>query len=212
MKLILISVAFFLFSYLVGTVNPSYLLAKKRGFDIRSSGSGNAGGSNALITMGKGVGAFCILFDIAKAFAVCSLQKHFFPELPLGFPLASLGVILGHIFPVTMHFHGGKGLACLAGSMLSFRPKLFLILLLCEIAVVLIFRYICFVALSGSLCLPAFYGIYTHNIAGTLLLCIVPVVMFYKHRINLQRIRAGVEFQISYLWKKEKEEERIRPE
>ena len=56
--------------YLVGTINPSYIIARIKGFDIRKSGSGNAGGSNAVITMGKMIGALCIVFDIMKAFTI----------------------------------------------------------------------------------------------------------------------------------------------
>ena len=57
-----------LIGYLVGTVNPSYLIAKKRGVDIRKKGSGNAGASNAMIVFGKVIGILCAVLDIAKAF------------------------------------------------------------------------------------------------------------------------------------------------
>ena len=60
--------------YLVGCLNPSYIIAKIKGFDIRKTGSRNAGGSNAVITMGKIIGALCIVFDIMKAFAIIGMR------------------------------------------------------------------------------------------------------------------------------------------
>ena len=56
-----------LFGYLVGNINPSYIIGRLKGFDIRNNGSGNAGASNAVLLMGKKIGAFSALFDIFKA-------------------------------------------------------------------------------------------------------------------------------------------------
>ena len=64
--------------YGTGCINPSYLIARARGFDIRQKGSGNAGASNAVITMGAGVGVASALFDIFKAFAAVQLAGAFF--------------------------------------------------------------------------------------------------------------------------------------
>lgn len=110
------TVVCFLLGYFVGTINPSYFLGRIKGVDIRKKGSGNAGGSNALILFGKTAGVLCSLFDIFKAFLMIRLTEHLFPDFPLAFPLTACAVILGHIFPFYMKFRGGKGLACLGGG------------------------------------------------------------------------------------------------
>ena len=109
----------FLLGYAVGMINPSYIIGRIRGFDIRKRGSGNAGGSNALITMGKVIGLLCILFDLAKAALVTWGAARIFPECALSFPAAAVGVVLGHVFPPYMKFRGGKGFACLGGAILA---------------------------------------------------------------------------------------------
>lgn len=196
--------------YLVGTVNPSYLIAKCKGFDIRKSGSNNAGGSNALITMGKLVGLVCILFDIGKAFGVVRLMVWLFPENPIVFACTAVACILGHIFPFYLRFKGGKGLACLGGSILAYNPVVFLWMLLGAVLVVLITDYICFVPMSVSVAFPIVYGVQTGDIWGALLFLPVIAAIYWKHYENLLRIRQGQELHVSFLWRKDKEIERVR--
>ena len=96
--------------YLIGTINPSYIIAKLCGFDIREKGSKNAGASNALILFGKITGIGCALFDIAKATLIVWLCETLFPELAYSFAVTGVACILGHVFPFYMKFKGGKGL------------------------------------------------------------------------------------------------------
>ncbi|MBQ7161115.1 MAG: glycerol-3-phosphate acyltransferase [Clostridia bacterium] len=198
-----------LMGYAAGALNPSYIIARIKGFDIRGSGSGNAGGSNALITMGKGIGAFCILFDIGKAYGVVKLACLVFPEGHLAFAAASVGAVYGHIFPPYMRFKGGKGLACLGGAILAFDPIVFLIMLGCEFIILFATNYICFVPLTASAAFPVVYGVMTGDIAGALVLVLITAVIVYKHVENLRRIRKGTEMRFSYLWNKDAERDRI---
>lgn len=198
-----------LLGYCVGSVNPSFIIAKLKGFDIRQSGSGNAGGSNAIITMGKRVGAFCCIFDILKAAAVVRLVIYLFPEVKIAFAVSSVSCILGHMFPWYMHFRGGKGLACLGGSILGYSPEVFAIMLLIELALALIVDYICIVPITASIAFPIVYGMLEDNIYGALILLIATVAMVYKHIENLRRINQGTELHFSYLWHKKKEVDRL---
>ena len=195
--------------YAVGMINPSYIIAKIKGFDIRKKGSGNAGGSNALITMGKAVGVACILFDIAKSYAAVKLACAIFPEGRLAFACAAVGTVYGHIFPPYMGFKGGKGLACLGGSVLAFDPIVFLIMLGAEVIVVFATNYICFVPVTASVAFPVVYGIMTGDLAGALVLCLITAAIFFRHRENFVRIRKGTEMRFSYLWKKDEEQDRV---
>lgn len=198
-----------LLGYCTGCLNPSYLLAKAKGFDIRSKGSGNAGASNAVISMGKAVGLFCALFDIFKSFLVIKLTLKLFPLFKLAGIAAGACCILGHMFPVTMGFQGGKGLASLGGMILAFSPKLFLILILLEILLAFVTNYICFAATSASQIFTVVLLV-QNGLASALLFFPVVLAILARHRKNYIRMRYGVEARFCYLWKKEEEQARIQ--
>ena len=198
-----------LIGYLIGTINPSYIIAKIRGFDIREKGSKNAGASNALILFGKVLGVACALFDIAKATFAIWLCGKLFPELTYSFAVTGVASILGHIFPFYMKFKGGKGLACLGGMILAFDWRVFLVMLACEIVVALVTNYICFVPLTASVVFPLVYGIMRKGLIGALILCLMIPVMIFKHKENLVRIKKGTEMPFNFLWNKEKALEKM---
>lgn len=199
-----------LLGYALGCVNPAYLIARHKGFDIRTRGSRNAGASNAIITVGKGAGIFTALFDIAKAFAAVRLAVLFFGECPLAAELAGVSCILGHMFPLPLGFHGGKGLACLGGTVLAFDWRVFLALLILEAVLVLWVNYICIVAPSASLLFVIVYLLLTKNLVGGLLYLPAVVAIFLKHLENFRRIGIGTEMHFSYLWNKDAEEARVQ--
>lgn len=199
-----------LIGYLVGTLNPAYILGKVKGFDIRKHGSGNAGASNALILMGKLTGVACALLDIIKAYTVYRLAGAMFPMCDFAGGLAGAACILGHIFPIWMHFDGGKGLACLGGVILAFSWKFFLLILGLEIVIALVVDYICVVAMSAAVAFPVVYWLRTREWMGTAMFLVVAMVMVGKHAENIRRIREGKEVRLSFLWRKDKELERLR--
>ena len=193
-----------LIGYLIGAINPSYIIAKLRGFDIREKGSKNAGASNALILFGKVLGIGCALFDIAKATFAIWLCGKLFPELTYSFAVTGVACILGHVFPFYMDFKGGKGLACLGGMILAFDCRVFLIMLAAEIVVAIVTDYICFVPLTASAVFPIVYGIMCRDVWGALIIAVVLPLMIYKHKENLKRIKQKTEMPFSFLWNKEK--------
>ena len=190
--------------YLIGAINPSYIIAKLRGFDIREKGSKNAGASNALILFGKVLGIGCALFDIAKATFAIWLCGKLFPELTYSFAVTGVACILGHVFPFYMDFKGGKGLACLGGMILAFDCRVFLIMLAAEIIVAIVTDYICFVPLTASAVFPIVYGIMRQDARGALIIAVILPLMIYKHKENLKRIKQKTEMPFSFLWNKEK--------
>lgn len=207
----------------IGSINPSYLIGRLRGFDIRKEGSGNAGASNAVILMGKIVGLFCTLFDIGKAFAAFRTAPLIFGQSAYFEVIAGTACILGHIFPFYMKFRGGKGLAALGGVILAVDWRLFLIMLGAEILFAVAVDYICVVPISACVIFPLLYGFLgdagtawlRHAGAGwwgALIFGAAAIAMLYRHVENVRRIRAGTEMHLSYLWKhdKEGEIERIR--
>ncbi len=199
-----------LIGYLIGSINPAYILAKIRGFDIREKGSKNAGASNALIVLGKAWGVTCALFDIAKAFLAILLCETLFPNFTLAFAITGVACVLGHVFPFYMKFKGGKGTACLGGMVLYFDWKVFLIMLASIVVIVLVTDYLCFMPIAGSAAFPFVYGFIRKDIWGAIIIAIITLVMFIKNIENFRRIKCGTEMRISYLWKPQKEMERMR--
>lgn len=206
MKIVLCS----LLGYLIGNINAAYIISKLKGFDIRERGSGNAGASNVMMVIGKKEGAIAAVFDIIKAFIAASLGARLFAEIKFARILAGSCCILGHIFPALMHFHGGKGLACLGGVIIQFDPQIFICMLLAEIIIGFSVDYICVVPITGSVMFTAIYAFLTGDITGTLILSVVSMVILYKHIENIRRIQNGTEAHISFLWNKDSELERIK--
>ena len=198
-----------LFGYLIGGINPAYLIAKYKGFDIRKRGSGNAGASNAVITMGKKVGAISAILDIFKAYLAVTIAGVLFPNVSLAKVVMGISCILGHIFPIYMRFRGGKGLASLGGVILAFHPIVFVILLSVELIIVLIVDYICIVPITASVAFPFIYMSMTKDSIGAILYGLLAIVIFSKHIENLKRIRSGTEAHFSFLWRRKKEIERL---
>lgn len=196
--------------YLIGTFNPAYLMSKLHGFDIREKGSGNAGATNAVITMGKAAGALIALLDILKAYAAVRLAQRFFPHLTYAAEVAGIFTILGHIFPFTMGFRGGKGLASLGGVILAFNSKVFWIMLTCEVILALVLDYICVMPLTVSVVFPIVYYFITGQMLGAILYALLIPLFFYKHLENLRRIAAGTEAKISYLWSRDENIRKMR--
>ena len=199
-----------LIGYFFGNINPAFILAKFKGFDIRERGSGNAGASNTVITIGKKAGLLVALFDIFKAVAASLLAAYLFPQLKFAKILSGSCCILGHIFPILMKFHGGKGLSSLGGTILAFNPWVFALLLAFEIILGFSMDYVCVVPVTGSLIFTLIYALITGDPVGTLILSVISMVILYKHIENFKRIQNGTEAHISFLWKKEQEIARIK--
>ncbi len=182
--------------YLLGCVNMAALIAEQRGFDIRKQGSGNAGASNALVTMGK-TAAVCTGFvDISKAFIPVWLIRHLSIGGKFSWLAAAVGiaVILGHIFPFWMRFRGGKGFASFLGMLLAWDWRCFLVCLAATVCIVLILRYIAIATLTAAFLTPAF-GFWQHTVPeGILLLCLAALIL-WKHIPNIRRIANKTEIR-----------------
>ncbi|MBQ9773332.1 MAG: glycerol-3-phosphate acyltransferase [Clostridia bacterium] len=202
-------VACVLIGYLIGTVNPSYILGRIKGVDIRKRGSGNAGASNALINFGKIWGVLCAIFDIAKPCLAVLLCGAIFKDVAYLLPIVASACVAGHVFPFYMKFRGGKGLACLGGAILTFDWRVFLIMLGCAILLALITDYIFTVSVGAAVAFPIIYWAMEKDWIGAVILWVITGIMLFKHVENISRLRKGTEVRLSFLWKKDKELERI---
>ena len=198
-----------LLGYLLGSVSPAFLIGKIKGYDLRKSGSGNPGASNTVILVGKLAGALVAVLDILKAACAWWLCAALFPQLRLAGIVGGVGAILGHMFSFWLHFHGGKGLACMGGVILAYDPKSLLILLVVAIAIGVVTRYVCVATVSMSVIWPVYYGLNTAFWLGAGVLLVPALPILLKHLENFRRIRSGEELRLSFLWNKKKELQRI---
>ncbi len=200
--------------YFIGCVNLSYIISRIKGFDIRHVGSGNAGASNLVIVVGKKIGLLVAVLEILKSALAFKLAEVIFPEAfagPLSWAgtLAGVAAVIGHVFPFYMGFRGGKGLACFGGIVLAINYKLFVILFIAAFLIAMITDYICFAPITMAFIVPITVGVVYKTWIPPAIISIASVLLLYKHRQNLQRIRAGEELRFHFLWRRKDESERF---
>ena len=106
--------------FFIGSINPATLLARARGQDLRASGSGNPGATNAGRVLGRKWGALVLLLDVLKAYLPTLVVLGTMGTVPA--LVAGLAVVLGHMFSPFLRGHGGKGVACALGTLLAVEP------------------------------------------------------------------------------------------
>ena len=198
-----------LIGYALGCLSPSFLIGKLHGIDVRVAGSGNAGATNTVIMVGRMAGLTVALLDILKAATAWWLCQGLFPGLEVAGPLGGTAAILGHIYPVTLHFHGGKGLACIGGVVLAYNPRTLLFLLGVALLIGVLTRYVAVVTVSMSVIWPLYYGLVTSLWLGAAILAVPALPIFCKHVENFRRMRSGEELRLSFLWNRDAELARV---
>ena len=195
--------------YAIGNFSPSYLVGKLKGYDVRESGTGNAGASNTALLAGRHYGVAVALLDILKAAGAGWLCKAMFPQVRQAGILASTAAQIGHMFPVVLGFKGGKGFACMGGTALAYDPKMLLKMLGIAVAIGFGSGYIALATISMSVIWPLCYYLATKDKLGMEILLAPSLPIFVRHIPNLQRIVRGEEVRLDYLWKGIKEIERV---
>ena len=195
-------------SYLLGSIPFGFLVAKAKGIDIRSVGSGNIGATNAMRVLGKPAGIFVLLMDAAKgvtavwfsAFAIAltvpidHLPSDGMNTLQI---IAGICAVLGHNYTCWLKFKGGKGIATTAGVYLALAPWALLVALIVFILALLLTKYVSVGSIAAAIALPITVWVMTPN---NLFLCLVTtalgVLAVWKHKGNIQRLMAGTENRI----------------
>ncbi len=176
-----------LIGYLIGSLSPSALLSKIKKENFRKQGTGNLGATNTMIILGKGYGAFVMMFDIFKAFASVMIAAAIFPEIRLAGLVSGVFAVIGHIFPFYLKFRGGKGLAAFGGLILSFDPLMFLALLILTLILMLLFNYGVAMPISAAVLFPVLAFLKTKNLAVFALTLAASALVIYKHIPNLKK-------------------------
>ena len=196
--------------YAMGCLNPAAWIGKKNHIDLKQAGTGNLGATNTTMVLGRKAGAFVLIFDVAKSFLAARLARWLLPQLAVSGMLASIGVILGHCFPITMHFSGGKGLAAFGGRMLAYNPVVFVIVVLSGIGIMVLLDIGVAAPLLGTVMFPALTFLFSHDVPSTVCAVIASVIILYTHLDNVNKTRAHSDVKVKnyfrdVLFKKKKE-------
>jgi len=193
-----------LLGYLLGSISGSLLLGRLRGIDIRAMGSGNAGGTNALRSVGRLFALLVVLIDIGKgivaALLVPMLPPVFGDQLPLApaslGALCGLAAVCGHVWPVYFGFRGGKGAGTAVGVVASIAPWCILPLIVVWLVTLLGTGYVGLATmLAGVSLVPTMWLLGPEPLPpalGALAIVLAGLILF-THRSNLARLRSGTE-------------------
>ena len=194
-----------LIAYFIGSISFSVIFSRKfAGFDVRETGSKNAGTTNVLRTVGKKVALLTLICDILKgvlAVVIAIIAGKIFKDINVEVLkyLAGFFAILGHTFPIFFEFRGGKGVATSLGVLLTLNWKIGLI---CLIFAVLLIAFTKMVSV-GSVLSAILYPILTifmgHvKFLSILISILIALLVVFNHRQNLKRIKNGTENKLSF--------------
>ena len=197
-------------AYLIGSVNFSVILSKKMaGFDVREKGSGNAGTTNMLRSVGKKAAALTLMCDVLKG-VVAILIAMFIgwafkvENQSLLVQIAGIAVVLGHTFPIFFGFKGGKGVATSLGILIMSNWQIGLICLVFGVLLIALTRMVSVGSCAAAVLFPVLTLFITDNYivaqgSGYLIYSIIlAVIVLFNHRSNIKRIMARKENRISF--------------
>ena len=195
-----------LLSYLLGSLSFAVIVSKFMGLsDPRSYGSKNPGATNVLRSGNKKAAILTLLFDAVKGWVpVVWILNH---GAPFGLTegaaaAAGLAAFLGHLYPIFFRFQGGKGVATALGVLMGVSPLLGIAVALTWVGVAWFFRYSSLAAVLAALLAPVYYALlgdvlwWSFNDALFGMLCVMGVLLVWRHRDNVNRLIAGTESKL----------------
>ena len=200
-------------SYLIGSINSSIIISRiVTGKDIRKSGSGNAGATNMLRTLGTKYAVITLIIDILKGIIAVLIGKALCGSdmLNLAVPyIAGLFVVIGHSFPVFFGFKGGKGVATSLGVVMMLDWKTGLIVLITALVIMAITRHVSLGSIVAAFLFPVLEAIKMirfgeWNTVQFICILILAVLIIARHHENIKRLLNGTENKIGA--KKERSE------
>ncbi len=197
-------------AYLIGSINFSVIISKKiAGFDVREKGSGNAGSTNMLRSVGKGAAALTLLCDVLKgvvailiAIGIGNLIKE--ADKGLLVQIAGIAVVIGHTFPIFFGFKGGKGVATSLGILLMTNWQIGLICLVFALVLMALTQMVSLGSCAAAVLFPVLtLFIKDHYIVAEggsyfIYSVILAVIVLYNHRSNIKRMLNGTENKLSF--------------
>lgn len=195
-------------AYLLGSISFSVIISKKMaGFDVREKGSGNAGSTNVLRTVGKKAAVLTLICDCLKgvlailiAYIVGNIVKDIDKSLLV--QLAGIFVVIGHTFPVFFKFKGGKGVATSLGVLLMVNWQIGLICLVFALVLMALTRFVSLGSVAAAVLFPVLTVFIRTNylVPGNYIIfgIILAVLVIFNHRENVKRLLEGKENKLSF--------------
>ena len=194
------TLAFVVCAYLLGSVSFAVLMSKAFSLpDPRTYGSNNPGATNVLRSGKKAAAALTLLGDAAKGWVAVVLAQHFSAMDEKGLMLVAwvaLAVFLGHVFPIFLRFHGGKGVATALGVLLALSGWLGLATLATWLLVALVFRLSSLSALVAAAGAPIYALLLGLPYEWVLASGVMSLLLFWRHKSNIRNLLAGKESRI----------------
>lgn len=189
------ALAFVLVAYLLGSISGSLLLGKLRGVDIRTLGSGNAGGSNALRTQGVKFALITLLVDIGKGALATWLAWRYLPAdvSPAWLYGCVIAAVVGHCWPLFHGFRGGKGAATLVGGLAVVWPQVLLPALATWLVSLAWGGYVGLATMLAGVSLVMVALIGGADTTRLAFAIVAALLLVFTHRSNIARLRAGTE-------------------
>lgn len=191
----MIAIIFGIAAYLIGSISSAIIISKLFGLnDPREVGSGNPGATNVLRSGNKKAAALTLIGDVLKGF-IPVVAAIYFTNSEITVALTALGAFLGHLYPIYYRFEGGKGVATAFGVFLGLNVKVFLIMGVVWLTTAKIFKMSSLASLTaaGSALLVSFFMPSIPLLGATFA---IVALLFWKHRANIERLRAGTESKI----------------
>lgn len=179
-------------AYLLGSIPTGLLLAKCAGVDIRKSGSGNIGATNAYRTLGRTVGILTLVGDCLKG-VIPVLAARYLGMGDAMIAAVGLAAFLGHVYTIFLGFKGGKGVATALGVFLAISPGAVGLAALWFVLVVWKWRYISLGSIIAALSIPGFVAVIDKRPPMILMSVVIALLVVWKHRENINRLREGTE-------------------
>ena len=206
MNIWIASLAAGLAAYLLGSLSFAIIVTKIiTGKDIRMAGSGNAGMTNVLRSVGKKAAAVTIAGDILKGTASVLIAKWMFTSFTSADPvygayIAAVCAILGHLFPAYFGFKGGKGVSVATGALIAIDPLVALVLLCIFLIIVIYTRIVSLASVTVAALYPFATALYSYWIGRNVLLtflfaAVVGGMIIVMHRANIKRLLNGTEYK-----------------
>ena len=184
-----------LLAYLIGGLPFGYLFVRfSMGRDVRTMGSGNIGATNVHRTAGRKAGLIVLLLDIFKGWLAVWLAAVFSHGNAVAVALAIAGVMLGHCYPLFLNFKGGKAVACFVGAFLYVAPLTLLATAVIFFLAVAGSKFISLGSIAGAAVFPfLFWAIERPALPILLASIFAGLLVIYRHKGNIERLRAGTE-------------------
>jgi acyl phosphate:glycerol-3-phosphate acyltransferase len=184
-----------LLGYLTGSVPFAFLMARRAGIDVRFTGSGNVGAANVLRTTGAWPGVAVMALDVGKGIAAVAIAYVMSGGVALA-AVSGAAAVVGHIYPVWLRFHGGKGVAVAAGVFTMLSPVATAIAAGLFLVTVWITRYVSLGSIAATLALPPVAWLTGEPRAVVLAAAGSAVLILFRHRSNWRRLRSGTERRV----------------